>query len=197
MKKDIDGICMKLDNYCSTCFQRIKKHSIAPRLRDTVKLLKQHNITDESPLIEKWRLLFPILYKKNNRDALIMAFSLLCYKQRFSQILLIKMEDIDFEKKTVCFLKGGKADSHLFYIFSIPDCLYTLLDTYIKEKNITSGLLFTTSSGKSIFRSRMNYCFNYIKELIPELESINPDHIRRMGKQFYQEGYAWDYIFEI
>lgn len=187
---------MNLDDYCLTCFQRIK-HNKVPRIQNLVKTLRSNVITDESPLIEKWRLLFPILYGKNKRDGLIMAFSLLCYKQRFNKILLIKMEDIDFEKKTVRFLKGGKADSHLFYIFSIPDCLYTLLDTYIKEKNITSGLLFTTSSGKSIFRSRMNYCFNYIKELIPELESINPDHIRRMGKQFYQEGYAWDYIFEI
>ena len=67
---------------------------------------------------------------------------------------------------------------------------------YIKEKDIRSGYLFTTSSGKPTVRSRLNYCFDYIRKIVPSLKDICPDHIRTIGKIFYQEGYSYDYIFE-
>lgn len=114
---------------------------------------------------DKWKLFLDELKEINHRDFIIAICLIGLYKVRISEILNIKLDEVEisrdyfvfkFQNKTLCFkLPMEYAYELLLYI---QDMKEDFLD--INKNNF----LFCTRNGKVVTRSRINYSFGIVRK---------------------------------
>lgn len=128
--------------------------------------------------LENWHIFINVLDEINHRDSLI-ARCMLHGGQRVSEVLSLKIDQIDFEKNIIRFTQKNK-NKQLEFPNVYPACFINELKDYIQSTNIqrkASRFIFITSKGKSLTRSRLNYSFAYASNQ-SGLAKVTPEVLR-------------------
>jgi integrase len=147
---------------------------------------------------EKWRAFIDILDSINARDGLI-ARMLLVTESRFHEIMSLKIDAINFEKKIILFPRKKGKNSKVREIL-IPDILAEMLNTYLQRTKYTDRVpaIFITSNNKPVTRARINWAFSRSCSYIKGLERpITPDSLRHLYYSMVVMGYHDSVMLEL
>jgi integrase/recombinase XerD len=133
----------------------------------------------EALSLHEWHRFIAALYKYNARDALI-AKCLLQGAKRISEVIELKLDQIDFDKRIIRFqqskTKGTKREIPITYPASFMEELKQYLET-TKEQRGGSSYIFITRKGKKVYRTQLNHSFERASKKAG-LNKVTPHQLR-------------------
>jgi integrase/recombinase XerD len=146
--------------------------------------------------LENWHHFLDVLNDSNQRDSLI-ARCMLYGGHRVSEILNIKIDQIDFEKNIIRFTRGKNKNLELPFVYPAP--FMEELKAYMQateEQRAGSRFVFVTRNGKPLTRSRLNYSFAHSSAQI-DIERVTPEILRATWIRFNQENVVDEKILKM
>ena len=113
------------------------------------------------------------LKKKSKRDY-VMFQVLLGTGLRATELLNIKVSDIDFTERKIRIIAKGDKERYVYFRKGIAN----LLLDYLSENKITDGYVFCNRSGKQISQSYLNKIFRLLREEL-DIPYLQPHACRR------------------
>jgi integrase/recombinase XerD len=146
--------------------------------------------------LKQWSAFLTALDEINHRDSLI-ARCMLYGGFRVSQILELKINQLDVEKNIIRFLRSKK--KNLEFANNYPAAFITELHEYVKEtrdQRYDSDFIFVTRNGKPLTRSRLNYSFTHASAQAG-IEKVTPELLRATWMLFKREDIVDDIILKV
>lgn len=146
--------------------------------------------------LENWHHFLDVLNDSNQRDSLI-ARCMLYGGHRVSEILNIKIDQIDFEKNIIRFARGKNKKLELPVVYS--SSFMEELKAYMQateDQRGSSQFVFVTRKGKQLTRSRLNYSFAHASTQV-KIEKVTPEILRATWLRFSEEDIADEKILKI
>ncbi len=146
--------------------------------------------------LKQWFAFLTALDEINHRDSLI-ARCMLYGGFRVSQILELKINQLDVEKNVIRFIRSKK--KNLEFANNYPEAFITELHEYVKETSDQRGnsdFIFVTRNGKPVTRSRLNYSFTHASAQAG-IEKVTPELLRATWIMFKREDVVDDKILKI
>lgn len=111
--------------------------------------------------LHEWHRFIETLYKINERDALI-AKAMLQGAKRISEVLSLRLDQIDFEKRLISFRQSKTGGTIREIPITYPESFMSELTAYIERTQKERGeskTVFITNSGKQVYRTQLNATF--------------------------------------
>jgi integrase/recombinase XerD len=124
---------------------------------------------------KQWLSFLHELKKINTRDALI-AKMILQGGKRKSEVLQIKVSDINFEKNEISYKQLKTKGMEKIIIITYPQ--YVMEELFLYLKGRTEGYVFITSTGNRISPSQLNRSFQSVGKKIGVPFRITPHTLR-------------------
>jgi integrase len=146
--------------------------------------------------LEDWHRFLDVLDGNNQRDSLI-ARCMLYGGHRVSEILNIKIGQLDLERNIIRFARGKNKKLELPLIY--PPSFINELKEYIqstRNQREGSDFVFITRNGKPLTRSRLNYSFAHASDQA-NVGKVTPEILRATWLRFNKEDLVDEKIFKI
>ncbi|MCX5922146.1 MAG: site-specific integrase [Candidatus Dependentiae bacterium] len=146
--------------------------------------------------LEDWHHFLDVLDANNQRDSLI-ARCMLYGGHRVSEILNIKVAQLDLEKNIIRFARGKNKKLELPVVYPAPfiDELRAYIQATEKQRE-DSDFVFITRKGKSLTRSRLNYSFAHASAQA-DIEKVTPEILRATWIRFNKEDVVDEKILQV
>lgn len=157
-------------------------HDANKEYRLSIKALEEHlKFTD-------WRAFIDVLSDINHRDSII-ARCLVQGSNRISDILNLKLEQLDFTNNIIIFESKNPNNKYrsISYTIKFMNELKQYVDTTFNERK-TSSYVFITRTGKRLIRSRLNFSFEKAS-LQAKIKKVTPEILRSILIIFKEQGY--------
>lgn len=161
----------------------------------TFSRLSSKTITQALSL-EDWHHFLDVLDANNQRDSLI-ARCMLYGGHRVSEILNIKIDQLDLEKSVIRFARGKNKKLELPVVYPTP--FINELRAYIegtKNQRGDSVFIFVTRNGKPLTRSRLNYSFAHASAQA-DIEKVTPEILRATWIRFNKEDVVDEKVLQV
>ena len=129
--------------------------------------------------LNDWNKFIAALYQINDRDALI-AKTMLQGAKRISEVLSIRMNQVDFENRMIHFKQSKTGGTIREIPITYPETFMSELRDYIdrtKNERGENDLIFITNKGKGVFRTQLNATFEKASKLA-NLDKVTPHVLR-------------------
>ena len=143
------------------------------------------NIANKTLSFSDWRTFIDVLFSINVRDELI-ARCIIQGTRRVSDVLDLKVNQVDFLKNIIYFKRGNKRDEIVYNAQFIKELRVYIEDTADQRKD--SSMVFVTRTGKRVVRSRLNYSFAKAS-LKFGINKVTPEVLRASWITLKQQGY--------
>jgi len=129
--------------------------------------------------LHNWHRFIDALYTINERDALI-AKAMLQGAKRVSEVLSLKLSQIDFERRLISFRQSKTGGTIREIPITYPESFIEELRTYIestKEARGDGDVVFVTCRGNKVYRTQLNTTFEKAS-VIANLPKVTPHVLR-------------------
>jgi integrase/recombinase XerD len=133
---------------------------------------------------EEWIYLHSAIEERSPRDALI-AQMLLQGGKRISEVLIAKIENIDWEENTIIFEQSKTRYIEAYTIIHFPLTYMLKLKKYLGSRD--SGLIFVTRNGKPVLDTHVKRTFRQVALDCDFKKQISPHTLRTTAVTWMKE----------